>query len=67
METYLLIIVHVGFALWFWAGYKIGKSRERRRWVNARPRRDISVKFEQRFCPTVDDHLNKIGVEDGAD
>jgi hypothetical protein len=28
MTTLNYILIHVGFALWFYAGYKIGKTRK---------------------------------------
>jgi hypothetical protein len=28
MSTTTLIIIHIGFALWFYAGYKFGKNQK---------------------------------------
>ncbi len=29
MTTFNYILMHIGFALWFYAGYKIGKKRNK--------------------------------------
>ncbi len=32
-ETELILLIsHIGFVLWFYVGYKLGKSQERKEW-----------------------------------
>ena len=30
--TTIIILSNIGFGLWFYAGYKIGKTKERKNW-----------------------------------
>ena len=39
----ILIISHIGFILWFYVGYRFGKTKTKKRWVKKNSQKDNTI------------------------